>query len=82
MYLDSSEVERSYVKREAQGSMPGSGLYFSVTQSPKFHELANNSNPHLLYLGGRMLREHTSSLLIMSNHKTHNKKPIHTRIYI
>ena len=33
-------------------------------------------------LGGRMLREHTSSLLIMSNHKTHNKKPMHTKIYI
>ena len=30
MDLDSSVVERSYVKREAPGSSPGSGMYFAV----------------------------------------------------
>ena len=30
MDLDISVVERSYVKQEAQGSMPGSDLYFCV----------------------------------------------------
>ena len=40
MDLDSSVVERSYVKREARGSSPGSDLYFSVkTLSPEFHSL-------------------------------------------
>ena len=34
MDLDSSVVERSYVKREAQGSMPGFGLCFSIIHAP------------------------------------------------
>ena len=39
---DSSVVERSYVKREARGSMPGSGLHVSVILIPYDYSAMQN----------------------------------------